>query len=374
MSEIELKIVREINYALSLLGAKSDLLGTVGSWKDCLPDEDVLAGIKAWNEWKRTELSERLSLGSADNSTFVSSLKQFIMGKTLQKEYEFKYQGQSHLIDMNTLLASQFHFSAIVNEAKSKVHPEVNLKVKVKAFEKGSFDINQFYEITAVTGIFVLENIDYVTNILSVVADYISVKQFLKSEKAVKEVVKGNKVEISIEGNNNTLIIGADAFKIYKNNVIINEAISQAGKILSADDEIDGIEITDRKTGEKVVSVPREKFEDLSARNPYLDEDEKESVKQATIGILKWETIPKKGSKWSFIYENRKINSVSIRDEEFLRSILDNKTRFGAGDCLYVDLLIRLKRDEVSGMYLEDGFEILKVHNVIWRGEQGSLF
>ena len=69
MSEIDLKIVQEINYALSLLGAKSDLLGTVGSWKDTLSDEDVLVGLKAWNEWKRNELSERLSLGSAYNST-----------------------------------------------------------------------------------------------------------------------------------------------------------------------------------------------------------------------------------------------------------------------------------------------------------------
>jgi hypothetical protein len=69
MSKIDIQIMNEISKALSLLGAKSDLLGTVGSWKDCLPDEDVLAGLKAWNEWKRNELSERLSLGSADNST-----------------------------------------------------------------------------------------------------------------------------------------------------------------------------------------------------------------------------------------------------------------------------------------------------------------
>lgn len=69
MSETDLKIVQELSYSLSLLGAKSDLLGTVGSWKDTLSDEDVLAGLKAWNEWKRKELSERLSLGSAYNST-----------------------------------------------------------------------------------------------------------------------------------------------------------------------------------------------------------------------------------------------------------------------------------------------------------------
>lgn len=69
MSEIDIEIKNEIYWALSLLGAKSDLLSTVGSWKDTMPDEDILAGLRAWNEWKRKELSERLSLGSADNST-----------------------------------------------------------------------------------------------------------------------------------------------------------------------------------------------------------------------------------------------------------------------------------------------------------------
>jgi hypothetical protein len=69
MSQIDLQIINEIVRSLSLLGGKSDILGTVGSWKDTMPDEDILAGLKAWNECKRKELSERLLLGSADNST-----------------------------------------------------------------------------------------------------------------------------------------------------------------------------------------------------------------------------------------------------------------------------------------------------------------
>jgi len=44
------EIIGELYRALVLLGAQADLLGTVGSWKDCLPDEDVLSGLRAWNE------------------------------------------------------------------------------------------------------------------------------------------------------------------------------------------------------------------------------------------------------------------------------------------------------------------------------------
>ena len=59
------------------------------------------------------------------------------MNNRVEKDYEFKYLGNSHYIDINTLLSSQFHFSAIVNEVKSQLFPEVNLKIKVKSFEKG---------------------------------------------------------------------------------------------------------------------------------------------------------------------------------------------------------------------------------------------
>lgn len=68
MNETDQKIVQALINSLALLGAKSDLLGTVASWKDTLSDCDVLAGINAWNEAKVIELKERLSLSGTNNS------------------------------------------------------------------------------------------------------------------------------------------------------------------------------------------------------------------------------------------------------------------------------------------------------------------
>jgi hypothetical protein len=48
--QIDKEIIAELYKTLELLGADHGLLGTVGSWKDCLPDEDVLANLKGWNE------------------------------------------------------------------------------------------------------------------------------------------------------------------------------------------------------------------------------------------------------------------------------------------------------------------------------------
>jgi len=53
-------IINELYRAFVLLGAKMDLLGTVGSWEDSLPDKDVLSNLKAWNKATLEELKQRI--------------------------------------------------------------------------------------------------------------------------------------------------------------------------------------------------------------------------------------------------------------------------------------------------------------------------
>jgi len=54
------EIKTEIYRSLVLLGAESDLLSTVGSWGESLPDEDVLASLRAWNDASLKEIRERI--------------------------------------------------------------------------------------------------------------------------------------------------------------------------------------------------------------------------------------------------------------------------------------------------------------------------
>jgi hypothetical protein len=46
---IERKIIDELYTALEGLGAPPLPLGIVGSWRDALTDEEVLAALKSWN-------------------------------------------------------------------------------------------------------------------------------------------------------------------------------------------------------------------------------------------------------------------------------------------------------------------------------------
>lgn len=54
------QVINEIYRAFVLLGAESDLLGTVGSWGDTLSEQDVLDGLRAWNEGALRDVKGRI--------------------------------------------------------------------------------------------------------------------------------------------------------------------------------------------------------------------------------------------------------------------------------------------------------------------------
>lgn len=56
MSISEKKVVSEMLKSLILLGAKSDLIGTVASWKDTLNDEEAESLIRIWNEETKEDI------------------------------------------------------------------------------------------------------------------------------------------------------------------------------------------------------------------------------------------------------------------------------------------------------------------------------
>jgi hypothetical protein len=65
----------ELCRSLALLGAGSDLLGTVGSWGDSLPDEDVLTNLRCWNDATANEIKQRIEqFGTSSRQSDCSSV------------------------------------------------------------------------------------------------------------------------------------------------------------------------------------------------------------------------------------------------------------------------------------------------------------
>ncbi|NLD48572.1 MAG: hypothetical protein GX660_15520 [Clostridiaceae bacterium] len=291
--------------------------------------------------------------------------------------FEFKYQGESTSIDINTLLVSQFQYTAILNEIKNQLFPDIELKIKIQSFERNSFDVNQIIEITTVTGLLIFENKEFIAEIFKYLKAYLEIKKLLGDKKPDSIEKVGNEniaLTINVKGNNNTVVVSENAFKIFQNNYTIHRALTKNGEILEKDPEIEGIQITNQITQEKILDIPRTDFPMLTIDNAFINKELNEKITEdAILYIKKLDLNPEKKVKWDFIFEGRKINSVSIIDIDFHKKVKEG-TKFGNGDRLKCRLKTIQKLDIDTGAYIDDKFEVLLVKDIIRKDEQGDLF
>lgn len=295
------------------------------------------------------------------------------------QEFEFKYQGEN-FIDLNTLITSQFHFLAAVNELQRELYPDANVKLRVGAFKEGSFLVEFLLETTWIDNMFNRDNINLLIGVIGGFASLISIHKYLNGRKATTIKEKGDDIEIETDGET-PITINKQVFNIYKENATVNKALRQNFELLEKDNEIEGVEILTReKKGSKskskrILEVVRDDFETLSKENPYLERTTTEEVhRNQTLFIKKPNLYPEKNRvwNWGFIHKGRDIKA-KIVDNAF-RNEINSGLRLGQGDRLEADLKIYYKWDERFRTFIESNrYEVVKVYNMIKRTEQTRL-
>ncbi len=295
--------------------------------------------------------------------------------KKIQKEYQFKYLGDQDYIDINTLVLSQLHFASMVTEIQKKLFPNEDIKIKIKSFKEGTFNVEHIIEILALGAFTLKPSFDYIGTIFSILADYLQIRKTLngKLAKSVKEIE--NKVEITYEinGNDNVIVIAKDAWEIFNKNQLLNTVTQKNIEALENDNEINGVEIRETQIEKPIISLPRDDFPKLRSPNKYLDKKTKENFEDTILFIKRPDLLPKNFVKWSFVHRGRPIEAL-ITDTSFIERI-NNGERFGQGDALNVKLKIYLNWDSRFNTYVETGkFEVIQVHYLIKREKQEDVF
>lgn len=289
--------------------------------------------------------------------------------------FEFKYLGELPAIDLTTLLATQLYYSTILSEIQDHLYPGVRLQIKIQSFDHNSFDINQLINFSTDFQNLFKNSLENIGSIFSIFSGIIDIHKFLKGRKpeSIEQIDESrSKLSVSINGNNNTLVIHPDALKLYSTNPQISKALNISGEILDNDKEVNGIEVVNKSTSHKVLQLSRSEFKDLQNPNPYFTgEDNVIVIYIAELYIRKVDLSPVKSAKWGFVYNGRKINNVTIKDEKFLKKVREG-LKFGNGDKLIAELKITQKFDTKYNTYLDKNFEIRKVHNVVFKNLDDS--
>jgi hypothetical protein len=286
---------------------------------------------------------------------------------TNSNDFKLKFDGQIVQIDANILISSLIHTTNVIHEINRFLDSGKKIEIKVRAPEKGSFLIELNLIETAIEAlkhIFIKENLEVASYIITILVGLIAIKKFLKGKK-IKEVSQEEEITVITNQEGNVLKIDNMIFNIFDKSQIVKDSLSQNFESIRNDPSITGFEITD--INEKpYIRVEREEFESLSLKSEELLEGERILTEAATLNIVRLSF--EESLKWDFYFKGNKI-SAKIKDPNFY-DLIDKGESFAKGDTLEVELQIIQKWDEPVNTFINKSYQILKILRYISRNEQ----
>lgn len=279
----------------------------------------------------------------------------------MEKAIKFKFEGQNHSIDANTVINTLIHYQSIINIINEELgEGDYKIKMQVNAFEQGSFIIDVSLVSSFIEKVFNRENVQYLTNLVSVFGVVFMVYQARKGKPIT------NKKEIPDISINIEKVI-----KIY-NNQTIREAISKTIETANEDVSVEGFIVEcDNK---ELARFDKEEFKDLI----YTDfADELEDIKEFRNIVIKDVTLNiitlsfEQSAYWKVLYRGNKIK-IPLKDETLIK-LIDNGAKFGKGDCLRVDLEISQRFNQEANAYENKSYKIAQFKEHIQRLQQTEI-
>lgn len=288
--------------------------------------------------------------------------------KVEDKLVKIKFEGQAHQVDAQVFISTLVNFSELVKEVNREVGSDKRIEIKIVATAEGSFDAHLVLQAMETVQKGLLPTAGLLANVVNIIGGVYGVKKWISSRK-VKEVTpqKNDTVKI-IDNNGDSLIVMGDVYNIYRNNQIVNDALSNSFASIQEDPSITGLEISDNES--LLFHAERDEFEKMATKVVVEGDSMKKTTTAARLTINKvvFEGL---GRKWEFVYLGNRI-SANIDDPDFFK-LIDAGESFAKGDQLEVDLEITQVYEESLRAYLNKSYTVTKVNKHIPRDNPEQL-
>lgn len=276
-----------------------------------------------------------------------------------------KFGGQDHQVDLQTFAYSVLNFAAVIKEVNKNIAGKP-ISIDIKAPEKGSLIVHLIAKITE-NQTLIPETIDHMASIVEVVGGLYGFHKFISGRK-IKTTEKNNGgVKISLE-DGSSLTVAENVYNIYVNIPAVPNSISQTFSALNDDPAVSSFEVLN--DGERLIDAVREDYSRLSIKQQFESDKSRILIESANIYISKL-VFDKADRKWEFYFGGNKISAIII-DDDFYKAI-DRGESFSKGDQLKVDLKITQILDESVGTYVNQSYQVVRVHEHIKRAEPLEL-
>ena len=275
-------------------------------------------------------------------------------------------------ISSRTLGEALISTSTAIDEINNTLLTGKDVSIKVKTFEKGSFEVPFELIEVAIVGILSAPSISSIPEILKILKEFVDIKIKLKGTQP-KEVEKTSK-ELKITSDSGDVYnVSNITGDLVINNVVMNEAFNKGIGQLTEDKSIKEYSILDSNR-EPILQVKEKDFNcfSLPASLPCEENIQtKEKINSVPVSLRIHKVVFDMTSKWGFIYNGNKI-SARISDEDF-QTKAQTEERFGKGDILKVLMDIHQEFDETVGVYINKSYVITEVFQHMPRPQQMNL-
>lgn len=276
---------------------------------------------------------------------------------TENTDFQVKFDGQMHQVDVNLMVASLLNFTTILQETNAHISPEKKVDIRIKAPEKGSFLLTLSLVLSEPSNL--LTGLAASADVVGVSIGLFQLRKHLRGEEPKNvEVYEENGEEyVKIENTNGDVYVDKSVtYNIYNNNQPVQDAITNTFSEVKNDANIDGFEISSAET--EKFTVEKDDFDYLSEKHEVSEENTRTITdEEAELHVFK--LVFKPGYKWEFYYKGNKI-IVEVKDADFYKKI-DEGASFAKGDTLFGQMDIKQKFDPTINTYVNAGYVLKKV-------------
>lgn len=287
-------------------------------------------------------------------------------------DFKIIFNSEKHEVSVETLIGCLIHTSNIIQEVNKSLGTEKKIEVKIKALEKGSFEIHLELVESFLNTLFSRESLTIGGEIVGIVGGLYGFAKWLGGKKPQKIEEQGDDVRIT-NYNGETTVIEGNVYFIYNENKTVRDNISKQFSVLEKSEDITGFkfESNDIKT-----YIPSQEFETVATKLDTLSDENKSPIKDILPNrkILIIRPSFDKDLKWDFVFDGQKL-SAKMEDEAMI-NIIDQGEEFAKGDFMRVDLEVTKFYDKDLDTHLitKDSYKILKYIEHIKSPKQGKLF
>ncbi len=288
-------------------------------------------------------------------------------------EFVLHFGGRPREVNAFTFSNSLISISEAIQEINRQINPDFSMEITIDGVGGGSFRAKLKTASKSIAGLFKHRYTE--TIILGLLTTYIWT--LVHPDEKITIVV--NEDSYVVQRGDDRIVLPREfehAQKRITNTDAIKRHIAKTFEVLEEDPSVTNFGFAGQIGAEKPFAlISRTDFAVLAESQDSGDKDGDESRdthdERARVVVLK--AIFERGARrWQFVWNGIKI-SAPIRSEVFFDKMASREYEFGQGDILDITLRITRVRDEMSGVFINEKYEIIEVHGLEKTPRQGLL-